>query len=81
MYVEREGAVNLGLLPFYHIYAVLVTFLSSLSWGQTTVVIPGFDPRLFLEIVPKYKVRSCLRYCAAVQSLTKRSVPKKKELC
>jgi len=53
---EREGVVQIGLLPFYHIYAVMVTFMMSLSWGQTTVVVPGFDPRLFLEIVPKYKV-------------------------
>jgi len=53
---EREGVIQIGLLPFYHIYAVMVTFMMSLSWGQTTVVVPGFDPRLFLEIVPKYKV-------------------------
>ena len=65
MYVEREGVVQLGLLPFYHIYAVLVTFVASLSWGQTTVVVPGFDPRLFLEIVPKYKVGSRLHVVSA----------------
>jgi len=56
LFTEREGVIQLGLLPFYHIYAVMVTFVMSLSWGQTTVVVPGFDPRLFLEIVPKYKV-------------------------
>jgi acyl-CoA synthetase (AMP-forming)/AMP-acid ligase II len=53
---EREGAMQLGILPFYHIYSIIATFLSGLAWGQTTVVLPGFDPRLFLEVVPKYKV-------------------------
>jgi len=48
--------VQLGLLPFYHIYAVMATFITSLSRGQTSVIVPGFDPRVFLEVVPKYKV-------------------------
>ena len=55
-FLFREGVVQLGLLPFYHIYAVMASFLSSLAWGQTSVIVPGFDPRNFLEIVPKYKV-------------------------
>ena len=61
LFTEREGVIQLGLLPFYHIYAVMVTFVMSLSWGQTTVVVPGFDPRLFLELVPKYKVGSLVQ--------------------
>lgn len=52
----REGVVQLGLLPFYHIYALIVSFLSTFYKGQTTVVVPGFDPRVFLESIPKYKV-------------------------
>ena len=56
IFAEREGVVQLGLLPFYHIYAVMATFITSLSWGQTSVIVPGFDPRVFLEVVPKYKV-------------------------
>ena len=53
---ERENTIQLGLLPFYHIYAFIVYFMCGLSWGQTTVVIPGFDPKLFLETIQKYKV-------------------------
>jgi len=52
----REGVVQLGLLPFYHIYAVMATFITSMSRGQTSVIVPGFDPRVFLEVVPKFKV-------------------------
>ena len=56
MNVKREAVVQLGLLPFHSITAVLATFMISLSGGHTTVVVPRFDLRLFLEIVPKYKV-------------------------
>ena len=56
LFAEREGVVQLGLLPFYHIYAVMATFVTSLSRGQTSVIVPGFDPRVFLEVVPKFKV-------------------------
>lgn len=52
----REGVVQLGVLPFYHIYAVMASFLTTFYKGQTTVVIPGFDPYVFLEVIPKYKV-------------------------
>lgn len=56
IFLEREGTVNLGLLPFYHIFAIVVNFMGALSWGQTTVIIPGFDPQLFIETIQKYKV-------------------------
>ena len=56
LFTQREGVVQLGLLPFYHIYAVMATFMTSLSWGHTSVIVPGFDPRVFLEVVPKFKV-------------------------
>lgn len=55
-YDQREGVVQLGVLPFYHIYSVMATFMTSLAWGQTSIIVPGFDPRLFLEVVPKHKV-------------------------
>lgn len=54
-FLEKEST-NLGLLPFYHIYAILISFLGSLAMGQTTVVIPEFNPQMFLDLIKKYKI-------------------------
>ena len=56
LFCEREGAIQLGLLPFYHIFAIIVNFMSSLAWGQTSVIMPNFEPKMFLETIQKYKV-------------------------
>lgn len=55
----REGMTQLGVLPFYHIYAFMLNIIASLAWGQTTVVVPGFEPKLFLESIEKYRVNLC----------------------
>lgn len=46
----------MAFLPFYHIFAAVGTFVTALAWSETSVIIPGFDPRHFLEVIPKYKV-------------------------
>lgn len=56
MIPEREGIVQLGVLPFYHVFAIMANIFSSLAWGQTTIVVPGFEPKLFLEAIQKYRV-------------------------
>lgn len=57
-FLDRDTAINLGLLPFYHIYGILVNALLSLSYGQTMVVIPEFNPQLFVDTIKKYRVRT-----------------------
>lgn len=51
-----ETLTHMALLPFYHIYGIIVHLITSLRIGQTSVVIPGFDPKLFLATIQKYNV-------------------------
>src|SRR5207245_2614045 len=46
----------LGLLPFYHIYGMLVIMNLALYFGATVVTMPRFDMEQFLETLQKYGV-------------------------
>lgn len=48
--------VLLGLLPFYHIYGMVVIMLYAAYEGATVVSMPRFDLEQFLEIIQKYKI-------------------------
>ena len=48
--------VLLGLLPFYHIYGMVVIMHYALYLGATVVTMPRFDMEQFLEILQNYKV-------------------------
>jgi acyl-CoA synthetase (AMP-forming)/AMP-acid ligase II len=76
----REGIVQLGLLPFYHIFAVIASFVSTFYRGQTTVVVPGFDPRVFLEVVPKYKINLTVLVPPIILFLNKHPMAAKADL-
>ncbi len=52
----REGAVLLGALPFFHIFAAFVHFSYGLALGQTTVTLSRFEPKAFLDAIQKFKV-------------------------
>ncbi len=46
----------MGVLPFFHIYGMVVIMNMSLALGATVVTIPRFDPDLFLSLIQKHKV-------------------------
>ena len=46
----------MGVLPFYHIYGMVVIMNMSLAVGATIVSMPRFDPAEFLTCIQKYKV-------------------------
>ncbi len=46
----------LGLLPFYHIYGMLVIMNLAFSYGATVVTMPRFDLEQFLQLIEKYKL-------------------------
>jgi len=60
-HVEPEGDNFLGLVPFFHIYGMMLIHLSILQ-GKSIVVLPRFLPDTFLEALTTYKVRSTLRW-------------------
>ncbi|KAL4141318.1 hypothetical protein PRNP1_014439 [Phytophthora ramorum] len=55
--VEDLGGYSLGLLPFFHIYGMMLLHLS-LYQGAAKVVLPRFDPETFLEALSTYKIRA-----------------------
>ena len=51
-----DKAVVLNLLPFYHIYALLVMMGGCLHLGRQLVLLPRFEPEAFLKTLQDYKV-------------------------
>ncbi|ESO00560.1 hypothetical protein HELRODRAFT_185750 [Helobdella robusta] len=54
--LNRDVEKHLGLLPFYHIFGIIVHCICSMKDGQTTVIIPAFDPKIFLDCIQRYKI-------------------------
>lgn len=45
-----------GVLPFFHIYGMVVVQFGALRDGCSMVTLPKFDPKEFLTVMEKYKV-------------------------
>lgn len=56
-HVEDLGGCSLGLLPFYHIYGMMLLHLSMYQ-GAANVVLPRFEPETFLNVLSTYKIRA-----------------------
>lgn len=54
--ILNEKDVIMGVLPFYHIYGMVVIMNLSLAVGATIVTVPRFDPAQFLGIIQEYKI-------------------------
>ncbi|RIB03435.1 hypothetical protein C2G38_780357 [Gigaspora rosea] len=46
----------MGVLPFFHIYALTLILHGTLIHGATTVVLPSFNVETFCESIQKYKI-------------------------
>ncbi|MCA9900809.1 MAG: 4-coumarate--CoA ligase family protein [Ardenticatenaceae bacterium] len=53
--VTAEDTI-MGILPFFHIYGMVVIMNMSLAKGATIVTMPRFDMVQFLELVQKHKI-------------------------
>lgn len=56
-HVEKLGTYNLGLVPFYHIYGMMLIHLS-IYQGKAIVTLPRFKPETFLETLSNFKIRT-----------------------
>jgi len=53
----REGDETfLAILPFFHIYGKVAVMLSGLISGAKLVILPKFEPKLFLDSLQNYAV-------------------------
>ncbi len=52
----EEPDIVLGVLPFFHIYGMVVVLQLALAKGATLITMPRFDMEEFLGAVQKYKI-------------------------
>ncbi len=61
----------IGVLPFFHIYGMVVIMIATLITGATVVTMPRFDMEEFLSLIEKYKVTRAPLVPPIVVGLTK----------
>ncbi|MCZ6645072.1 MAG: 4-coumarate--CoA ligase family protein [SAR324 cluster bacterium] len=54
--IDWEKQTLVGVLPFFHIYGMVVILNYTLSQGATVVTMPRFDMEQFLGILQEYKI-------------------------
>lgn len=52
----KEDDVLMGILPFYHIYGMIVVMCYALHVGGTIITMPRFDMEQFLSLIQQYKI-------------------------
>jgi acyl-CoA synthetase (AMP-forming)/AMP-acid ligase II len=77
--VEPDDVV-LGLLPFYHIYGMVVVMNWALSLGATVVTLPRFDLEQFLTVLQNHKVTFAFAVPPIVLALAKHPLVSKYDL-
>lgn len=55
LHFHEPGTSVLGVLPFFHIYGMVVNLFLSLYAGSTLVTLPKFEPELFLDAISQHK--------------------------
>ncbi|KAI0066477.1 amp dependent CoA ligase [Artomyces pyxidatus] len=76
----RPGDVGIAVLPFFHIYGLVVNMHFLLYAGQTLVVVPKFDFVKYLESITKYRITHLLVVPPQVVLLCKHPATKKYDL-
>ncbi len=72
--------VVLGVLPFFHIYGMVVIMISGLMSGATIVTTPRFDMEEFLAFIEKYKITRASLVPPIIVGLTKHPAVDKYDL-
>ncbi|KAI0064697.1 phenylacetyl-CoA ligase [Artomyces pyxidatus] len=76
----RPGDVSMAVLPFFHIYGLVVNLNFLLFSGQSLVVAPKFDFVKFLESIVKYRVTHLLVVPPLIMLLCKHPLARKYDL-
>ena len=70
----KPGDVVLAVLPFFHIYGMVVIMSGALREGATVVTMPRFDLAEFLETIQRYRATSLYLVPPIVLGLAKHPV-------
>ncbi|DAZ94388.1 TPA: LOW QUALITY PROTEIN: hypothetical protein N0F65_003252 [Lagenidium giganteum] len=54
--MEPVASPSIAILPFFHIYPI-VLMNAALHEGASLVILPRFEPRVFLNVISSYKMR------------------------
>lgn len=76
----RGDDVMIGILPFFHIYGMIVIMANSLYVGCTVVTLPRFELEMFLKVMQDYKVTFACLVPPIVLALAKHPVVSKYDL-
>lgn len=69
-----EDDVIIGILPFYHIYGMVIIMSISLHLGAKIVSMPRFDLAQFLELMEKHKVTAAYLVPPIILALAKHPI-------
>lgn len=78
--VVTSDDVVMGVLPFFHIYGMVVIMITGLISGATKVSVPRFDMEQFLAFIEKYKVTRASLVPPIIVGLTKHPAVEKYDL-
>lgn len=70
----NENDVIIGVLPFYHIYGMVIIMSISLHLGAKIVSMPRFDLAQFLELIEKHKVTAAYVVPPIILALAKHPI-------
>jgi 4-coumarate--CoA ligase len=68
-YYVHGQAILQATVPLYHVLGGLVLVLYSFYIGVPVVILPGFQPELFLESIQKYKITVSFTHALALSCL------------
>ena len=51
---------SIGVIPFSHMSGMTIVLASGMYQGSTTVMLPKFEPELFLQTIQKYRITNAL---------------------
>jgi acyl-CoA synthetase (AMP-forming)/AMP-acid ligase II len=66
-----KGSVTLAILPFFHIYGMMVLLNTYLWAGSTVVTLPRFDLEVSLQLIAKHRMEKLLVVPPLVLALAK----------
>ena len=70
----KSDEVLIGILPFYHIYGMVVVMSMALERGCTIVTMPRFDLEQFLQLMQDYEVTTAFLVPPIILALAKHPV-------
>ncbi|KAH9915887.1 amp dependent CoA ligase [Fomitopsis serialis] len=76
----RPGDVGIAVLPFYHIYGIVVIMHFEAFYGQTVVVTPKFDFLAFLNSIQRHRINFLTVVPPMIVALCKHPAVKKFDL-